>query len=171
MDDLIKEAAAELKTSPDDLVKRIRASNERLKELTRGMEGLRAKLSAGAIDGILQNITVINGVNVAAAAVDGEADANVLRELSDRIKEKLSPVVAVLSGGKDGRYVLLSSADDAAVKLGINCGAIIKEAAVAAGGNGGGKPGMAQAGVKDAAKLGDAIAAAGRAIEAQLCMK
>jgi alanyl-tRNA synthetase len=51
---------------------------------------------------------------------------------------------------------------------GLRADAIIREVAAVAGGRGGGKPHMAQAGVPDAAKLPDALAAVAGVVRSQL---
>jgi alanyl-tRNA synthetase len=53
------------------------------------------------------------------------------------------------------------------VKAGYHAGKIIKEVAAVAGGSGGGRPDMAQAGAKDAAHLKDALSAAEGIVEKQ----
>ena len=59
-------------------------------------------------------------------------------------------------------------ADKTAVKAGIHAGNIIKEVAKVAGGGGGGRPDMAQAGGKQPAKIGEALAKAEEMIRAQI---
>ena len=55
-----------------------------------------------------------------------------------------------------------------AVGKGVHCGNIVKEVAKLCGGGGGGRPDMAQAGGKDAAKLDEALAAAWGVLEGQV---
>ena len=63
---------------------------------------------------------------------------------------------------------LVASVAPALVERGVKAGTIVREAAQVAGGGGGGRDTMAQAGGRDPEKLGDAIAAARAAIEAAL---
>uniref|UniRef100_UPI003AB2B9CE DHHA1 domain-containing protein n=1 Tax=Phascolarctobacterium sp. TaxID=2049039 RepID=UPI003AB2B9CE len=53
-------------------------------------------------------------------------------------------------------------------KKGVHAGNIIKAAAAVCGGGGGGRPNMAQAGGKDASKLGEALETAWGVIETQV---
>lgn len=63
----------------------------------------------------------------------------------------------MLAGAKDGKVSLLAMATEDLVKKGVHAGNIIKAAAAVCGGGGGGRPNMAQAGGKDASKIGDAL--------------
>nr|MCR5347220.1 alanine--tRNA ligase [Fretibacterium sp.] len=83
---------------------------------------------------------------------------DVLREVGDKAKARPEPTVAVLvSVGDDESCQLVVMADDRAVKLGANAGALVKEASVMLGGKGGGRPTTAQGGGKDGAKLEEAL--------------
>ena len=68
----------------------------------------------------------------------------------------------------DGRVHLVASVAPALVQRGVKAGGPSCEAAQVAGGGGGGRDTMAQAGGRDPEKLGEAIAAARAAIEAAL---
>lgn len=66
------------------------------------------------------------------------------------------------------RISILTMATKDAVAKGIHAGNIVKEVARICGGGGGGRPDMAQAGGKDASKLGEALEAAWGVIETQV---
>jgi alanyl-tRNA synthetase len=92
-----------------------------------------------------------------------------LPDLADRIKNELGdPAVVVLGMPGEGRVNLLVAATPGAVERGVKAGAVIKVAAQAVGGGGGGRDNMAQAGGKDPEKLPDALAAARAEIERAL---
>jgi alanyl-tRNA synthetase len=152
----LKDAAALLKSPVDDVVKRLEASILTTRELQRELDKMRAGQASGAAAELLDKKKDINGVWVIVSRV-GDADMNALREMGDNLKASLNPVAIVLAGERDGKVSLLAMATDDAVKAGANCGAIIKAAAEAAGGSGGGRPNMAQAGAKDAALLDAAL--------------
>ena len=94
---------------------------------------------------------------------------NELRNLGDSLKEKLGTGVVVLasSQGTDKVNLIVTATDDA-VKKGVHAGNIIKACAAMVGGGGGGRPNMAQAGGKDASKLGEALETAWGVIETQV---
>ena len=86
-----------------------------------------------------------------------DVDMNGLRNLGDQMKEKLGEGVVVLASDKDGKVSLLAMATDEAMKKGAHAGNLIKAIAAIVGGGGGGRPGMAQAGGKNADGIPAAI--------------
>jgi alanyl-tRNA synthetase len=102
------------------------------------------------------------GVRIVAGEV-GEMDADSLLDLSDRVKQKVSPAAVVLGSREDGRVHLVANFD-AAVAERVNASDVVRAAAALVGGGGGGRPTMARAGGKDPEKLGEAIAHAEQAL-------
>jgi alanyl-tRNA synthetase len=97
--------------------------------------------------------------SVVVAPVDGASDDQ-LRSLIDSIKKR-SPSFAALLGATDGTKVsFVAAVSDDLIAKGLKAGDWVREAAKVAGGGGGGRPQMAQAGGKDASKLADALQAA-----------
>ncbi|MDE3128532.1 MAG: alanine--tRNA ligase, partial [Gemmatimonadota bacterium] len=89
------------------------------------------------------------------------ADLKELQTLGDALREQLRSGVGVLAATfADGKTTMLAVATDDLVKRGVSAGALIKELAALAGGRGGGKPHMAQAGIPDAARLDEALSQA-----------
>jgi alanyl-tRNA synthetase len=97
-----------------------------------------------------------------------DANADQLLELSDRLMQQNAPAVVVLGASEDGRVHLVVNVDRSLEGRGVDAVKVIREAAPLIGGGGGGRPTMARAGGKDAARLGEALAAAERALLAQL---
>ncbi len=88
-------------------------------------------------------------------------DVKELQSLGDAVREKLGSGVGVLASSfEDGKNSLLVVVTDDLRERGVRADALIKEIAAAAGGRGGGKPHMAQAGIPDASRFGDAFARA-----------
>ena len=102
-----------------------------------------------------------------AARADG-VDMNGLRELGDQLKEKLGEGVVVLASDNEGKVNLIAMATEGAMKKGAHAGNLIKEIASKVGGGGGGRPNMAQAGGKNPAGIGDAIAKVKDVLESQI---
>lgn len=108
---------------------------------------------------ILTKTREVAGVKVIASALS-DVDMNAMRDLADRIRDRLGDVVTVF-GSKDGdKLIFTASTSKALVKKGVHAGKIIREVTAVAGGSGGGKPDMASGGGKDATKLDEAIAKA-----------
>ena len=166
-EDAIKEVCRMVKTTPDKLTARLEQLLAEQKETAKELEKLKAKMAGGAADEILQSKTEINGVAVLAAEVK-DMDGNALRTMGDQLKNKLGSGIVVLASSKDGKVSLLAMATEDVVKKGIHAGNIIKAAAAVCGGGGGGRPNMAQAGGKDAAKIGDALEKAKEVIGEQI---
>ena len=93
---------------------------------------------------------------------------NGLRTLSDELRAKYGESFIVLASSADGKVSLVAAATDGAVKKGAHAGNLIKTVAQIVGGGGGGRPNMAQAGGKDASKIGEAIAKAKEVAAEQL---
>jgi alanyl-tRNA synthetase len=133
-------------------------------------EAAKARTTNGAVDvsSLVSRAGQVDGAVVLAEVVDAP-DAKALLDLADRVKGKLGDDAAVVLGcAVDGRVHLVASVAPALVQRGVKAGAIVREAAQVAGGGGGGRDTMAQAGGRDPAKLGEAIATARAAIEAAL---
>jgi alanyl-tRNA synthetase len=109
----------------------------------------------------------LNGIRVVADVVEAP-DAKALLELSDRVKQTLGDSAVVLGTAVDGRVHLVANFSDAAVQRGLKAGDVVRVAAQATGGGGGGRDNMAQAGGREPDKLPEAIVAARVAIERAL---
>ena len=163
----IRTLSALAKTSPDKLVARMEQILAEQKELAKELEKLKAKMAGGAADEMLSKKVDINGVAVLAAEVK-DMDGNAMRTLGDQLKNKLGSGIIVLAGEAGGKVSLIVMATDDVVKKGAHAGNIIKAAAAVCGGGGGGRPNMAQAGGKDASKIGAALEKAKEIVAEQI---
>jgi alanyl-tRNA synthetase len=82
------------------------------------------------------------------------------REAVDMLKKKAKSAAVVFGFDDNGKATLLAGVTDDLVKRGLKAGDIVKEIAPIVDGGGGGRPQMAQAGGKNPAKIGDALARA-----------
>ncbi|MBQ7570539.1 MAG: alanine--tRNA ligase [Synergistaceae bacterium] len=83
---------------------------------------------------------------------------DMLREIGDKAKARPEATAVVLASlSEDKSCKLIVMADDRAVKMGVNAGALVKEASGLLGGKGGGRPSTAQGGGRDGDKLDEAI--------------
>ena len=154
---ILHTVAAELKTTPSDLVERARAQLEETKSLRRELEKLRLKDAAAGIDRFLMSAKTVGGLKLFTSVV-GSADANTLRQMGDQILSKENAIVAVLSSVVDGKVTFLAVCGPDAVKAGVKAGDLVREVCKVAGGSGGGKPSSAMGGGKDPNKVDDALA-------------
>lgn len=156
---MIADAALELKTQPANLVNRVAALNDELRELRKELEELKKKSVGSSADELISNAKEINGVRLITAQFE-DIGIDELRDLSDQLKAKEKSLINVLAAVNGGKVTFLVSVSDELVEQGHHAGKLIKEIAKAAGGGGGGKANMAQAGAKDASKISDAFAKA-----------
>ena len=162
----LKEACRLLKANPDTLIQKLEHVLAEQKEQAKELEQLKAKLAGAAAGDILAGKQQINGVDVICAQTEG--DANALKTLGDELKNQLPVSVIVLASIQGGKVNLVAMATEEAVKKGAHAGNIIKAAAAVCGGGGGGRPGMAQAGGKEPAKVTAALEKALEVIQSQL---
>jgi alanyl-tRNA synthetase len=152
----LQEAAASLKTGPDELPSRIAQVQDQVKLLEKEVNALKSKLAAGQGDELAGQAVEVNGVKVLAATMEG-ADVNALRETMDKLKDKLKTAAIVLASVADGKVSLIAGVTkDATGK--VKAGELVNFVAQQVGGKGGGRPDMAQAGGTDAAALPQALA-------------
>ena len=153
---LLKEACGALKCSEKDVLKKIASQGAEIKEKEKEILELKNKLASGVEDEIISSVKDINGVKVAAFSVEG-IDGNSLRDLADKVRNKISSGVVVLFSNVSGKVNLIAMATKDVLDRGVHCGKIIKEVAAIVGGGGGGRPDMAQAGGKNPENIKTAI--------------
>ncbi|MFA9398359.1 MAG: alanine--tRNA ligase [Clostridiaceae bacterium] len=155
-EDILKSLENSFKCKDKEIVEKLDHLNKTLKEKEKEIENYKIKLSKGEEENIANNISVIKGINVASGILK-DTDPNTMRSLADKIKVKIKEGVVVLGSVKEGKVYFLSMATKDATNKGVHCGKIVKKAAIVAGGNGGGRPDMAQAGGKNPEKIEEAM--------------
>jgi len=163
----LKEVAAVLKSSPEDAVKKAEALSGELKNAQKEIEKLKAKLVSGSIDDVVNKAVTIKGVKTVKARFD-QLDMEALRNTADTLKNKLGSGVVILASGYGDKVSLIVTATKDVLEKGIHSGNIIRELAKIAGGGGGGRPDMAQAGGKDVNKIDEVLNAADKIVESQI---
>ena len=95
------------------------------------------------------------------------SDVKALQAMGDSLREQIKSGVGLLAARlEDGKGSLIAVVTDDLRERGVRADAIVRELAAAVGGRGGGKPHMAQAGIPDASRLGEALAQALRVVSA-----
>ena len=156
---LINKTAAAMKVANvHDLPNKALQLENELKEKQKELDALNAKIAASNIQGLFDKATEIEGVKLITAKFDG-ADSQALRTMCDKVKDLANDkaYVCVFAGIADGKGTLAAAATKAAIAKNLKAGVIVKAAAMVAGGNGGGKPDFAMAGIKDLAKVEAAL--------------
>lgn len=174
--DLPDLAAAALKRASDVLhlhenMESMRARLQNAEKRLHKLEKERQSRKAGAIfdraDELLAAAESAGEIRV-VAGVFADQDADSLRKLGDRLKEKGRGVAALLGATTARGPLLLYMADKKAVEQGLDAAALVRATAGLIGGGGGGRPDMAQAGGKSADRLDEAVAEAKRIALEQL---
>ena len=152
----INEAAAALKTQPEELTQRIGQVQDHVKSLEKELATLKSKMASSQGDDLLNKAVDVKGIKVLAATLEG-ADVTALRETMDKLKDKLKTAAIVLAAVNDGKVSLIAGVTaDSTSKL--KAGDLVNFVAQQVGGKGGGRPDMAQAGGTDPSGLPNALA-------------
>ena len=161
----LRELAEMLRVPEHDVVNAVRRMQESLKQATKAPK--RAAPDREQAEALAGRAQEIGGVRVVTEVAEaGEPKA--LLALSDQLRQRLGDAAVVLGAAADGRAHLVANFSPSVVERGLNAGDVIRVAAEIAGGGGGGRPTLAQAGGKDPDKLPEALAAARVEIEKQL---
>jgi len=140
------------------VVPRAQSLLEESRELARQLTRAREQSGSDATAQLLDSAREIDGVRVISAQVE-LADAEEARALGDRLREKMGSGIAVYSAEVGERASIFAVVTDDLIQRGIRADAVIREVAALAGGKGGGRPHMAQAGVGERDRIPAALAA------------
>jgi alanyl-tRNA synthetase len=173
-EDALSRLSSRLRVAHDaveDRVEAVLSENERLRRQLQTLERQVARQSAtGSVSGPAaeaEAVPEVGGVPVIVRAVPEASSADFLRDVGDALKQRHKTAVILLGAVLDGKPTFVAmSTPDVAQKC--PAGDVVRAAAQAAGGNGGGRPESAQGGGTDPSKLGDGLAAGRRLIEERL---
>jgi alanyl-tRNA synthetase len=171
----LAEAAAVLETTPEQVPAKVRALQEDLSEMRKQFASLRQTALATQFNHILDNpetdsssrLVTIAGIPVLTVNLPG-ADADTLRQMADRFRQRYPSGVVVLASESAGRPSLVAAVTEDLVPRGLHAGELVKFVAQPLGGGGGGRPTLAQAGGKDVSKLDEALAGVPAWVEEKL---
>ncbi|HWU36920.1 MAG TPA: DHHA1 domain-containing protein, partial [Candidatus Acidoferrum sp.] len=152
---VLAEAADRIKARPLELPEKVERLAGSARELEREIQRLQGRLAAGSVDTFIQQAKEYDGIRVVTAQVDLR-ETKAMRELGDRIRERLKSGVVVLASGEGDRvsWVTMVTKD---LTARIHAGNLARELAKVTGGGGGGRPDVAEAGGKDPSKIPGAL--------------
>ena len=153
----LEDMARRLQVSADELVPRVEGLLAELEHTQKRAESLERELLKRQVAELPRK--QVSGINVVSGELSVSA-VELLREAGDWLKNDVKSGVIVLGTALEGRPTMMVTATKDIVEQGFHAGNVVKEAAKAMGGGGGGRPDMAQAGGRDPGKLADALLAA-----------
>ncbi|HMH28223.1 MAG TPA: alanine--tRNA ligase [Steroidobacteraceae bacterium] len=155
-DQVLRDIAAMLRGSREDVDEKVRELVERSRKLEKEIQQLKSKLASGQGGDLSAGAKDVGGIKVLAAQIEG-ADVRSLREALDRLKDKLGSSVIVLGSVQEGKVLLVAGVSDDLVAR-LKAGEIAGLVAAKVGGRGGGRADFAQAGGTQPENLSAALA-------------
>ncbi|MGD2073731.1 MAG: alanine--tRNA ligase [Gammaproteobacteria bacterium] len=162
----LSRVAGLVKAGREDVATKVRQLLERNRRLEKELEGLKARLASSQGSDLASQAQEIAGIKVLAARLDG-ADARVLRDTVDQLKNKLG-AAAVILGAVQGDKVSLVAGVTKAETGRLKAGELVNHVASQLGGKGGGRPDLAQAGGNQPENLDAALASVADWVERQI---
>src|SRR5271157_4299801 len=137
-----------------------------IKRLQKELDQARMKSASSSVASVAHKVKEVRGVKVLAHRVDNLERAQ-LRTLVDQLRDKLGSGVVVVGSVADGNVSLIAGVTKDLTSR-IQAGKVVGAVAEKVGGKGGGRPDLAEAGGKDVAALGSALAAVYNVVETLL---
>ncbi len=157
LDRLVRQVAAELKSTPRNLADRVTALVQENRRLSREVKALSQRLATGFGANLVDGARDVNGIKVVAAEIGGDAKA--MMQTLDMLKSRLSPAVIVLAQRHKGRVNLVAGLSQSLAAQ-MPAPELIRTVGEVVGARGGGSPVLARAGGGDRPEqLGEALAA------------
>ena len=147
-----------MKTTKEDLVSKVNLLKKESKDKDKEIQKLNNEILKNNISQILDKYEEINGIKLFAIKFINK-DANSLREIADKIKDKNESCAVILASDLGDKVLFVAAVTKDLVEKGIHAGNMVKIAASIAGGGGGGRPDFAQAGGKNPGKIDEALEA------------
>jgi alanyl-tRNA synthetase len=163
----LKQSAHLLTSSLDEVPAKITQLQNDLEESRKRFAAQRQEIAAAEFTQGLANVPQVNGVPVLAALLPN-ADADTLRAMTDRFRQRYPSGVVVVASAPENKPVIIAAVTEDLVKRGLNAGDLVKTVAQVVGGGGGGRPTLAQAGGKDGARLPEALTKVNEYVQAKL---
>lgn len=151
---LLQTLSNKLKASPQELVNKLDQLQTKIKTLEKKVEDIQLK-SLNHEGDFLDAAIEYQNIKILVTRLP-EMDANVLRKMIDKAKDKLVSAVICLASVKDNRIILAAGVTKDLVSK-IKAGEVVSFVATQVGGKGGGRPDFAQAGGTDVKALPQAI--------------
>ena len=165
---VLADLGTRLNAAPEELADKIEALLGRNRQLERTLDELRRRVAALETSDLSNGACEVAGVRVVVRRTEAE-DVTSLRAMADGLRESLGSGVGVLGADIGGKVSFIAVVTDDLIKgRGLKAGDIVRGVAQLAGGSGGGKPHLAQAGGRDPGKLDEVLEQVAGIVEQQL---
>jgi alanyl-tRNA synthetase len=154
--ELVGVLAETLSAKPAELSERVERLQTDVRDMQKALGDIKARLAAADAASYAERAEDAGGKTLVAAVVP-EANAEAIKHLGTAIRAKLRSGVVALAGTDHGVVSLAVSVSDDLVRSGVHAGNLLKVAAPLVEGRGGGQPGYAQGGGKNAAGASAAL--------------
>ena len=155
-EDSLSEIAQMTKTNNASVVEKVAQLIKQQKELEKQIATFQKQLASNQGDDLISQVSEVNGVKLLATAVEG-VSAKDLRDVADKLKDKLGSAVIVLAVVNGDKVALVAGVTKDLTGQ-YQAGKILNHVAQQVGGKGGGRPDMAQGGGTDPSGLDSALA-------------
>jgi len=150
-EDQLTQVSNLVKSDPLKVVEKISQILDQQKKLEKQISIFQKQFAGNQSDDLLNKVKKINGVELLSEKIEG-VEVKDLREIVDKIKDKLSRAVVILALVKDNKIALVSGVTKNLIDK-YNAGEILKHVATQIDGKGGGRADLAQGGGNDVTKL------------------
>ena len=133
-------------------------ANAEIKQLEKKVSELNSQLAETQMSELFKNSIEICGIKLISGMFRG-TQADVLRQMGDKFKEKNPLAVALFAGTLDETGTFCCVCGSEAVKRGAHAGKIVQRVAAVTGGKGGGRPDLAMAGIGKTYMVDEALEA------------
>lgn len=161
---IVEDLARDLRTTWNEVPSAVVAAQDRARTADREIERLQGRLAGAQAGNLVDQAVDVDGFRLLASIVTVESK-DAMRQLGDRLRDQLQSGVVVLGSVVGDSPTLLAMVTKDIVARGVKAGDIVRDASVLIDGRGGGRPEVAEAGGKNAAKLPEAIAAVRAIVE------
>jgi alanyl-tRNA synthetase len=159
----LERVAAQVKAPPQQVEHKVAALLEHLDVRDKEIARLRREMAKRQTENLESRIQRVDGVNLITQIVDAP-NQDLLREQSDYFKNKIGSGIVALGAIINEKPSMIVAVTPDLVERGFDATKLVRVSASVMGGGGGGRPSLAQAGGKDAAKLQDALDAVASAV-------
>ncbi len=166
-DELTRTAVALKANNMKDLPDRAAAVVAELKEANKQLDLLKAQMADNKIKGLFESAADVDGIRIVSAYLSGTG-ADTLRSMMDKLRDRAPNAIGALIGSDGNKTMLAVGLGKNVLSRGLKAGVLVKQIAAIAGGNGGGKPDFAMAGIRDNTKIDEALNAVPEIVKKEL---